>query len=237
MGGEVRPTAKGKRTLEGAATLRSRPHVGGRAEAALLVRLALLLTAAVVAVPPIQAQQIEGEYNFTLFVEPTPSDGGTVNPGVGAMQFGANETVTLVAMPQAGYQFVYWLGDVTAADTAETTVVLDAPKVIIAVFEKAQFDFGGGETYGGGAGAVSGALGASGGGGLFFNRVPVPSPFGFAGDFGESMYNASMVRRRQQIPEPTCMLLLAMGAACVFRIRVRPCVRGQRAEASSKSRY
>jgi hypothetical protein len=75
-----------------------------------------------------------------LLLEQTPVEGGVITPEAGVHRFGLNTTVTLTAVPNPGYQFVYWLGDVSDATANRTTVYLDAPKIVIAVFERAEFD-------------------------------------------------------------------------------------------------
>ena len=76
-----------------------------------------------------------------LLLQQTPVDGGYVNPTAGVHQFGLYETLKLTAVPEPGYQFVHWLGDVANPETRDTIVYLDSPKIIIAVFERVQFDF------------------------------------------------------------------------------------------------
>jgi hypothetical protein len=82
-----------------------------------------------------------GADDIVLYVQQTPVEGGTINPGIGVHRFGANSEVTLTAMPNPGYQFVYWLGDVSDTTANRTSAYLDAPKIIIAVFERAQYEF------------------------------------------------------------------------------------------------
>jgi hypothetical protein len=44
-------------------------------------------------------------------------------------------------VPSPGYQFVYWIGNVTEATSSTTVVCLDTPKIVIAVFERSKFEF------------------------------------------------------------------------------------------------
>lgn len=76
-----------------------------------------------------------------LLLQQTPDEGGVVQPTQGVHHFQKDSTVTLKAVPNPGYQFVYWLGDVADATTSTTTVYLDTPKIVIAVFERTTFDF------------------------------------------------------------------------------------------------
>lgn len=84
-------------------------------------------------------RQRESE-GYVLMIQQSPVSGGTVTPGLGVQRFGLNEVVTLTAIPKPGYHFVYWLGDVIDGTTEETTVVVDSPKIIIAVFERTEYN-------------------------------------------------------------------------------------------------
>ncbi len=75
-----------------------------------------------------------------LLLQQTPPQGGTVTPDAGVYRFELDEEVTLTAVPKPGYQFVYWLGDVSDSMANTTIVYLDAPKIVIAVFERASFE-------------------------------------------------------------------------------------------------
>jgi len=75
-----------------------------------------------------------------LFLQQTPVDGGQISPGSGVHLYATNQTLTISATPAAGYQFVHWLGDVGDPTAATTTVTLDAPKIIIAIFERTRFE-------------------------------------------------------------------------------------------------
>ena len=76
-----------------------------------------------------------------LLLQQSPVQGGTITPGLGIHQFGLNASVTLTAVPKPGYQFVYWLGDVIDPTSNRTTVYLDLPKIVIAVFERSEYQF------------------------------------------------------------------------------------------------
>ena len=75
-----------------------------------------------------------------LLVQQTPPQGGTITPDVGVHHFGLNAAVTLEAVPKAGYQFIYWLGDVGNPTANRTIVYLDTPKIVIAAFELAEYE-------------------------------------------------------------------------------------------------
>ncbi len=69
---------------------------------------------------------------FTLKVE---MDGeGTVSPAVGEHQVPRNEPVSLAALPEDGWVFSHWVGDVEDPSQQETTVVMGEGKTVKAVF-------------------------------------------------------------------------------------------------------
>jgi hypothetical protein len=82
------------------------------------------------------------DYNrgYSLLIEQSPIDAGRVTPQTGVYKADLDEVVTLTAVAKPGYQFVYWLGDVTDPTTNETTTLMDSPKMVIAVFERSKFD-------------------------------------------------------------------------------------------------
>lgn len=79
--------------------------------------------------------------DYVLMVEQTPVQGGEVTPSAGVHRFDLGDVITLSAVPNAGYQFMYWLGDVSEVASSSTTVLLDGPKIVIAVFQRAEFVF------------------------------------------------------------------------------------------------
>ncbi len=79
--------------------------------------------------------------NSVLLLQQTPAEGGEVAPGVGVHHYEIGSQVTLSAAPRKGYQFVYWIGDVSDPTSNNTMANLDTPKIIIAVFEKSEYDY------------------------------------------------------------------------------------------------
>ena len=77
----------------------------------------------------------------SICLQKTPPQGGSINIGAGIHDIILNSEITLIAMPEPGYQFVYWLGDVSDPTSNNTTAYIDSPKFIIAVFEKAEHEF------------------------------------------------------------------------------------------------
>lgn len=86
-----------------------------------------------------QYGQYEQEQGYSILIEASPADAGLVTPEPGVHRIGFNETVLLTATPKPGYRFLYWLGDVDDLTANETTIKLDSPKIVIAVFEREEF--------------------------------------------------------------------------------------------------
>lgn len=76
-----------------------------------------------------------------LLLQQTDSRAGVVTPEAGVHHFDLNAEVTLAAVPKPGYYFVYWIGDVSDPTANRTTVYLDVPKIVIAVFERSGYEF------------------------------------------------------------------------------------------------
>jgi len=76
-----------------------------------------------------------------LLLRQSPAQGGKISPGPGIHHLEQHTKVALTAVPAPGYQFVCWLGDVGEPTANSTVAYLDAPKIIIAVFERISFDF------------------------------------------------------------------------------------------------
>jgi len=93
------------------------------------------------------AQASGQEDGTALMLEITPPEGGYLNIVPGVHTYDRFAEVTLTATPKPGYQFVYWLGNVTDATTGTTIVLLDSPKIVIAVFERSKFEMVGQDDY------------------------------------------------------------------------------------------
>jgi hypothetical protein len=87
----------------------------------------------------------------SLMLEMSPPDAGYLNIPSGVHAFDRYAEVALKATPKPGYQFVCWLGSVAETSNGSTSVFLDSPKMIIAVFERTKFEMAGIEEEGGGA--------------------------------------------------------------------------------------
>jgi hypothetical protein len=76
-----------------------------------------------------------------LLLQQSPPEGGTMTPQAGTHNYNLNSTVVVTATAKPGYQFVCWLGDVKDPTSNSTIVELDTPKIVIAIFERIEFDF------------------------------------------------------------------------------------------------
>lgn len=108
----------------------------GEPNPALTVMLLIMTCTLATFVCPVGAQT-DG---YLLMVQPSPADAGTVTPQTGIFRTSLNDSVTLTALPKTGYRFVCWLGDVGNPTANSTTILVDAPKIVIAVFEREEFE-------------------------------------------------------------------------------------------------
>ncbi|OHB59647.1 MAG: hypothetical protein A2Y12_18070 [Planctomycetes bacterium GWF2_42_9] len=79
--------------------------------------------------------------SYDVFMQESPPGSGSITPGVGMHTFKDSQNVTLTTAPKAGYHFVGWLGDVHDPSANRTSLVVDGPKIIIAVFERDEYEF------------------------------------------------------------------------------------------------
>jgi hypothetical protein len=141
---------------------------------------------------------------YDLCIEQSPAKAGKVTPDSGLHRFSADSLVTLSAEPRPGYQFAYWLGDVTDPSVKETTVHVNSAKVIIAVFRPAEEDPFERKPSGGG------------GGGLLWPTICDLSTPAFTSPSGGSS-GSTDVSITIPTPEPTTFLLLTLGALTLRR--------------------
>ncbi len=144
-----------------------------------------------------------------LLLQQTPSKGGAITPDVGVYHYKQNSEVTLTAAPKPGYQFLYWIGDVSDSSAISTMVYLDKPKIIIAVFEL------GGNGVPSVEKGISGGGGGGGGGNGFVSPAmtfgQAGSISGVAGGVKPKIYQ-SAYPKSEVIPEPATCILLGFGS-------------------------
>jgi len=166
-----------------------------------------------------------------LLIQQSPTQGGEVHPTAGVYRLRPYSQITLTAVPQRGYQFVYWLGDVSDPSSTTTIVYLDRPKIIIAVFEPMEFDHsivsqsaaGGTQTSSSGGGASGGSSLISSSGSVFFagggGAVNPPTGGGEGDNPNPPGPPGPPPPQPPPVPEPATILLLGLGGLSMLRRR------------------
>jgi len=153
--------------------------------------------------------------DVALLLQQTPAKGGVMTPIAGVYHFKLNSEVTLTAVPKPGYQFVYWLGDVSDPAATNTIVYLDKTKIIIAVFEQSEY---------GALAAEEGMPGGGGGGGsglvtTVANYGQTGGMSGGAGGVKPKIRQPVYSKGTEVIPEPATGVLLVLGSLFAFTRR------------------
>jgi hypothetical protein len=170
------------------------------------------------------AVNASGQENGTsLMLEANPPEGGYLNIKPGIHTFDMYAEVALKATPKPGYQFVCWLGSVSESAASSTSVFLDSPKMVIAVFERTKFDMAGIEVQGGGSESAS----SGGGGGLVgsggFSDTSLEQAV--SGTPGEEVNGPHIPNKvpvpGPEVPEPATITLLFTGFCILAKRRKR----------------
>ena len=146
--------------------------------------------------------------DVALLLQQTPNKGCAITPDPGVYHYKQNSEVTLTAAPKPGYQFLYWIGDVSDSSAISTIVYLDKPKIIIAVFEEGGYGVPAvekGASGGGGGGGGSGFISPA----MTFGQAGSIS--GVAGGVKPKIYQ-SAYPKSEVVPEPATCVLLGFGS-------------------------
>jgi len=171
----------------------------------------------------------------SLLLQQIPAQGGMITPSVGVHHVEPNSEITLTANPKPGYQFICWLGDVSDPKASSTVTYINGPKIIIALFERTDYEDSlkqTGAAGGDGSGASGEAFGGSftdvgnqtglmigGGGGTPKVLLPatpsLPVPIDLDKLFKDSPAFPTPVPG-EPVPEPATAILLALGSLFTF---------------------
>ncbi len=190
--------------------------------------LSMIFTVSLVVLAiPTWAQQADG---YALLIQQSPPDAGLVTPGSGVHKMEIGQTVSLSAIPKPGYRFLYWLGDVSATRESDTTIQVDSPKMVVAVFTRQGF-----EEELPGISLVKGNNATPGGGGRFVGtpfRSPGSVSPGSYYDGGDVIFNMDDNDNEDEtydddipvpgedgneVPEPATIMLLGLGSIVFLR--------------------
>ncbi len=147
---------------------------------------------------------------YDLFIQGSPADAGTLTPVIGSHRVSANSTIPLTANALPGYQFAYWLGDVSDPSAERTIILVNEPKVVIAVFHRDATN------------RVHDQIGSAGAGGggdmLALAATDLRAPAWTPGGGARTDTRVVAVVVPVVIPEPPTFILLALGL-CALRRR------------------
>ena len=200
-----------------------------------LTPIGFVAVALVAVVAVTQLAYCQGEGYYSLMIQQSPVDAGFGSPGVGIHRMPIGEHVTLKAIPKPGYRFVYWMGNVSDASASEAIVVMDAPKIVVAVFERVEHElFIGGDYLTSGQGVGGGLVGvgadiSSGGsvsaGGTVRStpkrRYIFPEDVDESDDFPVPGDDFPVPGEDNPIPEPATVVLLGAGGLMLLRRKKR----------------
>jgi len=191
------------------------------------VWIATILVSLVQGVCPAVAQSGGVE----LVLDRSPLEGGTVTPGAGVHRFAMDTEVTITALPQPGYRFAYWLGDVLAPTSCTTRIRMGGPRSVVAVFDRAQDEVCPEPDPDLIVGFPAGGMRGGGGGGN--GLMPSVGNFWAGGPIctggGRTRSTCAVVWEvpSTPVPEPTTLCLLGLGTAITARMarsRQRPLI-------------
>jgi hypothetical protein len=172
------------------------------------------------------AQVSAQDNSASLMLEANPPEGGYLNIKPGIHTFDMYAEVALKATPKPGYQFVCWIGSVSESSVSSTSVFLDSPKIIVAVFERTKFEMAGTEVEGGGSDSeFASSSSEGGGGGMVRSAGESDSSLEQAVSGTETANNNgpkiphNVPVPGEEVPEPATMALLLTGFLMIAKGR------------------
>lgn len=172
-----------------------------------LTQLSSLLVAAVLALG-LAARGGAQTSGYELCIEQSPAQAGKLSPDSGTHRFSPDAVVVLSAEPQPGYQFAYWLGDVSDPKSQRTTIQVSSSKMVVAVFQPAHRDY---------PEEILVGTGGGGGGGMAATRIDLSTPGWSIGGGGGGKVKSEVITVPVPVPEPATIVLLGLGVLALRR--------------------
>lgn len=154
---------------------------------------------------------------YALLLQSSPVEGGSIMPGQGVHKVQIGNKIQLTAVPQPGFRFLYWVGDVGQIGSSETSIQMDSPKLVVAVFSRESFDDL----------KTVGIIGGPANGGTYASAPSYGASRGYGTAIGYPDYpvipqtppddNGTLVPDDPKVPEPATLLLFASGAIVLAR--------------------
>ena len=162
---------------------------------------------------------------YALMIQQSPADAGFVTPQTGVHNIKLDDTIMLSAVAKQGYRFMYWLGDVDDMVANETTIFINSPKIVIAVFERVEYELLAEiESVEQGAGAGRLSRRASDfrmGSPVAVNEPKIPSKPNFPSFPDPPREDLPVPDGDEQVPEPSTLTIFALGVSVLIRKRNR----------------
>lgn len=149
--------------------------------------------------------RVFAQSDYAVLIQENPVGAGEIKPGIGVHTFNVNEVVTLTTIARPGWRFVYWLGEVSDPTANRTMLAVDGPKIIIAVFQRDEYELPGGDK-----------MAVSNGNEIRTRRYDSISSGGFSGSGGYTPPSHPPKNPPEPVPEPATIIFM-IGAYITYR--------------------